>query len=338
MHVNEVIAVIEEIAPPEFAASWDRCGIQVAARRSKIKRLAVALDPTVDCVDRALAWDADFLLTHHPLALKPGLPDRPDAHHHVLAALLRQDTWLYAAHTSLDVQPLGPVRWLAKELDLEHVSVLESTGAVKPRWFRVLGRQESLALFARELEQRPDIEFFNVGPQALELVCSAGAASTVRSVLRRDVWAGLRVISQDLDHPVETVGFGFVGVFSEPLTWDVLAADLERILERSVFALAGPVPGKIHRLACCPGSGASMLSRVKKHGAEVFITGDMKYHDARTAEELGILVVDVGHFSLEERMMRLLAEQLRVRLSGEGVHVDFFPSRDGITHGIYAQS
>lgn len=336
MHVNDVIAVIEEIAPLEFAASWDRCGVQVAARRGKIKRLAVALDPAPDCVDRALAWDADFLLTHHPLALKPGLPDRPDAYHHVLGTLLRQDVWLYAAHTSLDVQPDGPVRWLAKELGLERVSVLEPTGAVRPRWFRVLGRPESLALFVRELEQRPDIEFFNVGPQALELVCSAGAASTVRSVLHRDAGASLRVLSQDLEHPVATVGFGFVGVFSEPLTWNALAADLEKILERSVFALAGPVPEIIRRLACCPGSGASMLPRVKQAGAEVFITGDMKYHDARTAEELGILVVDAGHFSLEERMMRFLAEQLRVRLSDEGLRVEFFPSRDGITHGIYA--
>lgn len=333
MHVGDVIAVVEEIAPPEHAASWDRCGVQVAARRGEVKRLAVALDPSRDCVDRALAWDADFLLTHHPLTLKPGLPDRPDAYHHVLGRLLRQDVWLYAAHTSLDVQPNGPVRWLAKELGLERVSVLEPTGAVRPRWFRVLGEAESLDLFARELKQRPGIEFFDVGPQALELVCSAEAASMVRSALR-DVGASLRVLSQDLEHPQETVGFGFVGAFCEPLTWDVLAEDLVRILERPVFALAGPVPEKILRLACCPGSGASMLPRVKQAGAEVFITGDMKYHDARAAEELGVLVVDVGHFSLEERMMRLLAEQLHARLSKEGVGVEFFPSRDGIAHDI----
>lgn len=342
MHVDDVIAVIEEIAPPEFAASWDRCGVQVAARRGAVERLAVALDPALDCVDRALAWGADFLLTHHPLALKPGLPDRVDAYHQVLGALLRQDVWLYAAHTSLDVQPGGPVRWLAKELGLESVSVLEPTGAMKSYWFRVLGHPESLTLFARELEQRPGIEFFNVGPQALELVCSARVVSTVRSALRRDVLrrdtgVGLCAISQGLEHPVETVGFGFVGAFSEPLDWDILAADLGRILKRSFFALAGPIPEKIRRLACCPGSGASMLPLVKRSGAEVFITGDMKYHDARMAEELGILVLDVGHFSLEERMMLLLTEQLRAVFSSEGVHVEFFPGRDGITHDIHVQ-
>jgi dinuclear metal center YbgI/SA1388 family protein len=331
MRVNDVIAVIEEIAPLEFAASWDCCGVQVAARRGEVERLAVMLDPAPDCVARALGWDACFLLTHHPLALKPGLPDRLNAYHQVLGALLCQDVWLYAAHTSLDVQPAGPMRWLAKELGLKSVSVLEPTGAVRPYWFRILGHPESLALFARELEKRPGIEFFNVGPQALELVCFAGAASTVRSALRRGTGVGLRAISQGLEHPVETVGFGFVGAFSEPLHWDVLAADLARILERSAFALAGPMPEKIRRLACCPGSGASMLPLVKRSGAEVFITGDMKYHDARTAEELGILVVDVGHFSLEERMMRLLAEQLKAMLSCEGVHVEFFPGRDRIT-------
>ncbi|HDQ39801.1 MAG TPA: Nif3-like dinuclear metal center hexameric protein [Desulfonatronum sp.] len=330
MRVEDVIAVIEGIAPPDFAASWDHGGVQVAARRGQVEKLAVTLDPVLKCVDQAMAWGTDFLLTHHPLSLRPGLPDHVDEYHQVLGALLRRNVWHYAAHTSLDVQPGGPVRWLAEHLGLKNLAVLESTGALRPRWFRILGQASALASLLDELEQHSGVEIFNAGPQALELVCSAKAEPIVRGAVKLDRGGSLYVLSQELDHPVENVGFGFVGMLPEPMRWDALAASLNRILGRSVFSLAGPVPETVHKVACCPGSGGSMVHRAKQAGADVFITGDLKYHDARNAEEQGLMVVDVGHFILEEQMMRLFAEQLRIKLSGQGVQVEFFPGRDAI--------
>ncbi len=330
MRVNDLIAIIEEIAPSGFAASWDRCGVQVAARRDEIEKLAVALDPGPGSVDQAMAWGADFVLTHHPLALKPDLPDHLDAYHHVLGALFARGAWLYAAHTSLDVQPGSPVRWLAGHLGLEGLTVLEPTGALRPRWFRVLGQASALAALQSELGRQAGVEIFNFAPHALELVSPARLVPAVRKAIENEASGSLRVLSQELDHPVETIGFGFAGALPEPLRWEALAAGLEQALGRSAFVLAGPAPEMIHRVACCPGSGASMLARARQAGADVFITGDLKYHDARLAEELHILVVDVGHFGLEERMMRILAEQLQRKLSREGVLVEFFPARDAL--------
>lgn len=334
MRVNDLIAVIEAAAPPEFAASWDRCGVQVAARRTEIHKLAVALDPAVDFVDKAMDWGADFLLTHHPLGLKPGLPDQLDAYHHVLGALFRRDAWLYAAHTSLDVQPGGPVRWLAEELGLKELAVLEHTGAMRSRWFRVLGVAPTLSALLRELEQVPGIETFVDAPHSLELVCPAQAVRVVQDLLRRDTDNTLRVISQELDHPVTTVGFGFVGKLPDPLSLEALVTVLENVLDRSVFALAGQNPEVFRSIACCPGSGASMLHQVKRVGADAFITGDLKYHDALTARELGLFVIDVGHFSLEQRMMRHFADQLQARLLSSGVQTTFFPAQDEIAHAV----
>lgn len=328
MRIEELIAVIEGIAPPEHAASWDRCGVQVAARRRDVRKVAVTLDPAARCVDRAIQWGADFVLTHHPLALKPDLPDQVDAHHHVLSSLLSHDVWLYAAHTSLDVQPSGPVRWLAGKLGLNDVSVLEPTGAIKPRWFRVLGQEAALETLRTGLDREPGLEIFSANSQALEIVCSGKLVSRVRALVQLDGSESLRMLSQELEHPAVTVGFGFVGFLPEPLAWGELAPVLGSVLNQPFLTLAGQAPEMVYRVACCPGSGASMLSRVSKVRADVFITGDLKFHDARKAEEMGLFVVDAGHHGLEEPMMMILADDLHQALAADGVEVEFFPSQD----------
>ncbi len=330
MLVADVIARIESAAPLKHAAAWDQSGVQVAGKRTTIEKLAVALDPSVECIDAAVLWGADFVLTHHPLALKPSLPTRLNAFHRVLSLLLDRGAWLYAAHTSLDAQPHGPVRWLAEALALHDVQVLEPTASVSGRWFRVLGPEQDIAAFEQRLRAESGVEFFNSGPFSVECVCPANLVHAVRAAAEAVNDNALRIVSQDLDYPEDVVGFGFVGDLPGPMEWSSLARRLVESLNSSSFACAGQIPDSISRVACCPGSGASMLPAVKRAKAQIFITGDLKYHDARTAEELGLFVVDVGHFSLEETMMRIWADQLRARLKPDRVDVAFFAAREGI--------
>ncbi|WP_031385657.1 Nif3-like dinuclear metal center hexameric protein [Desulfonatronum thiodismutans] len=327
MHVHELIAMIEATAPLQWAASWDRSGVQVAAGRKRVGKLAVGLDPTPGLIDQALGWGADFILVHHPLALKPELPALPNGYRHVLGALLRHDAWLYAAHTSLDVQPRGPVRWLAGELGLKNISVLEETGSRLGRWFRILGPEGRIEQVAQKLEGRPGVEVYALGARILEVVAAPGSDFEVYGVISGVEDDALRVVSHELDLPKEPLGFGFVGDMPEPTLWGEFSEALKRLLGPPK-ALAGIVPEKVNRVACCPGSGASLLGRVAKVGAQVYVTGDLKYHDAQAARELGYLVVDVGHFALEERMMRVFSEELRRKLTHGAVEVAFFPGID----------
>ena len=128
MHIAEIISTIEQMAPLQGAASWDASGLQVAAHRTDATRLAVCIDQSPASIAAALELGAQCILSHHPLALKPSLPNRIDHYHDVLRLLLGNDVPLYAAHTSLDVNSDGPVSWLARELHLDNLAVLEPTG------------------------------------------------------------------------------------------------------------------------------------------------------------------------------------------------------------------
>lgn len=120
-------------------------------------------------------------------------------------------------------------------------------------------------------------------------------------------------------------GFGFTGTFSEPLTYKDFCRTLAAVLGRDGWQVCGPVPERVRRVACCPGAGNSLLEAAVASGADVFITGDVKYHTALDARSANLRVLDVGHFILEEEMMRRFASQLAGEIS---VPVTFFPGRD----------
>jgi dinuclear metal center YbgI/SA1388 family protein len=259
MLISDVLATVERLAPSACQTAWDTSGIQIASHRTEIGKAALALDPTPENIRRAVAAGAGVLITHHPLLLAPRLPSRLDAYHQALSLALHADLWLYAAHTSLDVQPDGPAGWLAEELALTGRRVLDVT--------------------ARPAE---------------------GAE----------------------------LGFGLAGDLPGPLPFADFCAALRRHLPGTALRLAGGAPRAVARVAYCPGSGGQLAGAAKQAGADVFITGDVRYHAALDAAELDLCVIDAGHFSLEEEMTRRLAGLLAGHWADNGPAVEYLPSRD----------
>ena len=257
MNVASVIACIEDIAPLAGQADWDNSGVQIAGLEDVVSRLAVTIDPSPTAVMAALDWGADMVLTHHPLYREPQPLSRPGYFLDTARVVLATGTWLYAAHTSLDVRADGPAGWLARDLGLTDPAVLEATD--------------------------PEDSF---------------------------------------------VGFGLVGDLPEELGWKDFGVRLAQLVDRNFWTLSGQKPESIRRVAYCTGSGASLMDTAARAGADVFITGDLKYHQAMESTQF---TVDVGHFSLEERMTNELAGLVTDRLSAEDVKVRFFPGREPLS-------
>lgn len=141
------------------------------------------------------------------------------------------------------------------------------------------------------------------------------------------------------DGTVAEGGFGCAGDLPEPMSLGGLCLALKKHLplERmcSVARLTGDASRLIRSVAVCTGSGSSLMEEAAAAGADVFITGDVKYHDALAlhSRQSGdspdfcpMALLDVGHFSLEEEMTRRFALLLQKKL--EGVKVTFLPGRD----------
>ncbi len=327
MRVKDVIARIEASAPPRYAASWDNCGPQVAGTADECARLAVALDPLPGVVEEALSWGAQLILTHHPLLLKPRLPSRLDAFHRVLSLLLARGAWLYAAHTSLDVQTDGPVSHLAGALGLVNRRVIEPVGAQA-----ALLRLEARDAAARDaavtaLAEHPAcLSVEAVGERRLDVACCDEDREAVLAVCAGKDGVCPQVLRMRLERPGKTLGYGIAGDLPAPAPFDAFAETLALAARRDFWTLSGPVPETVSRVGYCTGSGADLARTAFAMGADVFVTGDVKYHMALEAGPG--LVIDVGHFCLEEAMMRVFADELREDLAPRGLAVKFFCGAD----------
>ncbi len=70
--------------------------------------------------------------------------------------------------------------------------------------------------------------------------------------------------------------------------------------------VVGELDETIKKVAVVNGSGASYLDKVKKLGVDLFITGDIKYHEGLDGKEMGIAIFDIGHYESEHFFTDLL--------------------------------
>jgi len=106
-------------------------------------------------------------------------------------------------------------------------------------------------------------------------------------------------------------GFGRLGRLPEAETLKALAGKVKRALSSETIRVVGADDAYIRRVAVCTGSGGSMLPLFLASDADVYITGDMKYHEAREAEIHGKAVIDAGHFASEHIFVADMAGRLR---------------------------
>ena len=116
----------------------------------------------------------------------------------------------------------------------------------------------------------------------------------------------------------EKQGLGRIGRLPEPVTLGEYAGRLREILSAPALRYVGDPAAMISKVALCSGSGASLLHEAVRAGADLLVTGDVKYHEARDAEDLGIALIDAGHFPTEIIMVNEIAERLGLALVTAG--------------------
>ena len=115
-------------------------------------------------------------------------------------------------------------------------------------------------------------------------------------------------------------GLGRIGSLRAEFSLEDFAALVKEKLGLSSMRVACAGERKISRVALCGGSGAEFVGRAAAKGADAYVTGDVKYHDAERAIGLGIHVLDAGHFATEQPIVARLAERLKKEL-GDGVEI-----------------
>jgi dinuclear metal center YbgI/SA1388 family protein len=105
------------------------------------------------------------------------------------------------------------------------------------------------------------------------------------------------------------VGSGMVGELEEEIPSHEFMEYLKDNMDLNVIRHTAFVKDKIKTIAVCGGAGSFLLPKAKQARADVFITGDFKYHEFFDAEN-DLIIADIGHYESEVYTKELFYELL----------------------------
>ena len=349
--LSDIVGIINKIAPIALAESWDNVGLQVGDPKAEIVSIMVALDATPAVVEEAIASGCQLLVTHHPLIFKPQKSiSAATPQGRLIHAAIRGGLAVVSMHTNYDIAEGGLNDVLAEQLELSDCSVLHVTSGQELAKLVVFVPEDHLqqvrgALFphAESVGAYCDCSF--AAPGEGTFTPREGAKPYIGRVGMfekvREYRLELLVDRSKLSHALKTLiavhpyqepafdvyplhnegarrGLGRVGCLPEATTLAAYAARVAAQLNAPGVRFVGDPDANVSKIALCSGGGVSVLRAAARVGAQVLVTGDVKYHDARDAEELGIALIDAGHFPTEIIMAAAVRMRLRQSLAAAG--------------------
>ena len=109
---------------------------------------------------------------------------------------------------------------------------------------------------------------------------------------------------QILDEDGDGTGLGVVGDLPEPMTADELVAFVKDRFGLKAMRTSRLLEGRISRIAMCGGSGGSLIGAAMDSGAQLYISGDISYHNFFTRK--GFMIMDIGHYESEKEIVEIL--------------------------------
>ncbi|VVS94381.1 Nif3-like dinuclear metal center hexameric protein [Desulfoluna spongiiphila] len=362
--VSEIISMMEELAPSSLAEDWDNVGLQVGRTDRTVTRIHIALDPTPEVVAKACDDGAEMLITHHPLIFAPLKNlDLATPLGEIIARSVSSSLAIYSAHTNLDSAPDGlndafsrmigidPSGPLVPSVDSETVKLVFFV----PEEYRHKVMKALFSGGAGAIGKYSCCSFSSAGRgtympsgDAEPFEGSAGKMSCVdevrvEAVVKRSRLDHVLSVVREV-HPYETMeyniypllrtadadasgaGLGRVGALAAPMTLAELAQRVKEVLGLPAVKMVGDPGMTIRRAAVCTGSGASLMKAFYRSGADVYVSGELKYHDAHTVLEKGKGLVDAGHFGTEHFACGLLARALKEKIRERGLAVEVVAS------------
>ncbi|SHI36924.1 dinuclear metal center protein, YbgI/SA1388 family [Clostridium cavendishii DSM 21758] len=123
----------------------------------------------------------------------------------------------------------------------------------------------------------------------------------------------------------ENSGIGRIININEELSLELLINKIKSSLNIENLRYVGELHNKIKKIAIINGSGQDFFEKARDLGADCVITGDTTYHYVSDYKEMGMCIIDIGHFESEWQTLITVSEGLKNKLKLDDV--DFVISK-----------
>lgn len=336
---------LEKIAPRYLAEDWDNVGLMTGSPAQDVHKIFVCLDVTQEVVLRALEAGCDMIVSHHPLIFKPIKNLRSDLPQgKLLQSIVENHLIVFSAHTNLDIADGGVNDVLAERIGLKNLRPFVPTEeeeliklvvfvpekqaaavrtAIGDAGAGAIGNYSHCSFSAKgegsffpgekthpfignpgKMEKVEEVRVETILPLQLK-------NKVLRAMLKAHPYEEAAYDIYPLKNTGKTMSLGRFGELAEPVAIEKFAALIKKVLPVDGVRFVRGGMKMIKKVALCSGSGAEFITKAAYMGADVYVTGDVKYHEAQKAEQLGMHLIDAGHFGTEMPVVRVLADLLR---------------------------
>lgn len=352
MKVEDIAHRVEELYPPALAQSWDNVGLLIGDPAKDVKNVLLTIDVTNGVVAEAKKLKTGLIVSYHPIiwdGLKKVTSEWPTR---VVYELVRSGISVYSIHTSLDVvaggvndglaemvgiadgKPIGDyvaypagdnyklVVFVPIEFTAEVSNAVFAAGAGSIGNYSHCGfSAEGTGTFLPQKGAKPAI-----GRKGkLEQVIETRFEAIVPSEKLTDVIAAMKKV-----HPYETpafdvfklhnsgpmFGLGRIGELAIPMRLPQIIKRIRQATGARAFGLIGDKNKLVRRAAVCAGTCGRIINLVIAAKADLYLTGELKHHQALAAQEAGLSCICLSHTVSERFILKKIAKQLQKRAKG----------------------
>jgi dinuclear metal center YbgI/SA1388 family protein len=345
LRVADMISALQTIAPLELAEEWDNVGLLVGDAAAPLERVMTCLSVTPDSVAEAVQGRAQLIVSHHPVLFRPTKTlTTAGTEGRMLLKLVQAGIGVYSPHTAFDncaggindllakkfgLTGVGPLRRLENERrckmvvfvpdkDLAKVSdAMFAAGAGHIGQYRECSfRLSGLGTFFGSEATHPTIgakgRREEVAEWRLEVVCPDSVVEKVVAAMRAA--HSYEEPAYDV-YPLRperaNVGKGRLGMLPAPVPFGEFARRVKDALQTSCVQMVGSPQRPVQRVAIACGAGGEFLEDAGAGKADVFLTGEARFHDCLAAEAQNVALVLPGHYATERVGIEALAERLQ---------------------------
>ncbi|RAU83495.1 Nif3-like dinuclear metal center hexameric protein [Pontibacter arcticus] len=329
--IQEVINVLEQLAPPVYQESYDNATLQTGDASQQVTGVLVTLDCTEDVIEEALEKGCNLIVAHHPVIFKglKQLTGRTYVERTIIKAI-RHNIAIYASHTNLDSVLNGVNSKIAAKLELKNQTILSpkphtlmqlvtfapvqnteqvlaalhkagagQIGDYKDCSFQVQGTGRFLPTGNADPTIGQPGKPEQVQESRIEVIFPAHLQHKILAALfKAHPYEEVAHYLYTLENTNQEVGLGVIGELETPLTEYEFLGYLKEKMQLPGVRYTSVGTKSIKKVAVCGGAGSFLLKDAKRKGADAFVTADLKYHEFFDAEGQ-LLLADIGHYESE---------------------------------------
>ncbi len=353
MQIKEITGILEEFAPPALQESYDNAGLIIGNKDDNVSGILITLDVTEEVIDEAVNLGYNFIVSHHPVVMS-GVK-RFNGNNYVERCIIKaiqNKIAIYSSHTNADSVLKGVNGKICDKIGLKNCKILDpkKQSLLKlvvfvPKDYVQEVRSAIFETGAGHIGNYDSCSFnvegegtFKGNDETNPFVGKVGEHHVEKEVRVETIFPSFlkgKIINALLNvHPYEEVaydiyplnnewleaGSGMYGELEIPEDEMTFLSRVKEIFGCGSIKFTNILNKPIKKVAVCGGAGSFLLSKAKAVGADVFISGDFKYHQFFDAEN-EIIIADIGHFESEQFTKEVFFEILTKKIPNFAVRL-----------------